>query len=112
MASNCGGLRRAGEQRNTPAPERINNGLELFAPFGQPEERCRNRRRRVLSLYDAGLFQVAKAIRKQIRGDSRESILQVGIAGASARQQLANDEQSPAIADDLERFRQSAVLLV
>ena len=55
------------------------------------------------------LLQLAQAVAQDVRGDSRESELQVAVA-ASACEQVANDEQSPPIADPLERPGDAAVL--
>ena len=55
------------------------------------------------------LLQLAQAVAQDVRGNTRQSELQVAVA-ASACEQVANDEQSPPIADPLERPGDAAVL--
>ena len=58
------------------------------------------------------LFQIHETICQEVGGDSGKAVSQIGIAAAPANEQLANDEQAPAIADLIERFGKTAVLAV
>ena len=67
---------------------------------------------RRLAADDARLLEVAQAIGQQVGGDAGHAGLQIRVSEPAAEQQLAHDEQGPAIADEFERLGQRAVLVV
>ena len=57
------------------------------------------------------LLHLAEAFGEQVGGDPRQPAQQIGIAQRS-EQQIADDEQRPSFADDVERFGEPTVLIV
>src|ERR1700716_2553500 len=72
----------------------------------------RDRWRCFFSGEDAGLLELAQPVGEQVRRDSGQPVAQVRVATCPLQRQLADDQQRPAIADDVERLRHSAVLIV
>src|SRR5207248_6630140 len=81
-------------------------------PRREPEDGRCDRRRSRLPRHDAGPLEVAQAIGEQVGRYAGQAMEQVGVAAAAAQQQLADDQQIPAIADHVERPRDGAVLAV
>jgi hypothetical protein len=65
----------------------------------------------LLLLHQAGLLEVAQPVGQQVGGNAGQVGAQVGEATAPEGE-LAQDEQGPAVADDVERGGDSAVLVV
>src|SRR3954453_10200759 len=92
------------EQRPTPAPQGVDGGLQLATASGETEEGGGHRGRRLLSVDDSGPLEVAQAVGEQIGRDAGEAVAEVGVAASVAQQQLADDQQGPAVADDVQRL--------
>src|SRR5947207_615536 len=100
------------EQRPTPAPQRMHGGLQLATASGETEEGGGHGGRRLLTLDDSGPLEVAQALGEQVGRDAGEAVAEVGVPAAVSQQQLANDQHGPAVADDVQRLRDAAVLAV
>ena len=76
--------------------------------------------RRLQTLHDIHLdilgsrssHEIAQAFDQQIRGDAGEPVAQIRIAARPARQQLAHDQEGPAVANQVQRPGDGAVLPV
>jgi hypothetical protein len=112
MAAERVALRRLGQERGAPATELQHDGLEGLAPRRQAEQGGGDGGRRLLAGDHAGSFQLPQAARQQVRGDAGQPVLQVAVAGGPPEQQLAHDQQRPAVAHHVEGLGQGAVLLV
>jgi hypothetical protein len=99
-------------QRRAPASELENDGFELLTARGEPEEGGRDRRWRFLAGDDSFPFEVAKALGEQVGGDTRQAVMEVGVPARRLQEQLAHDEEVPAVADHVECLGDRAVLLV
>ena len=80
--------------------------------WGEPEEGGRDRGWRFLPGDDSFPFQFAEALGEQVGGDPGQAVMEVGVAAGPLQEQLAHDQQVPAIADHVEGLGDGAVLLV
>ena len=94
-----------------PAAEPEHDRLELAAPVGQLVHLRGGRGRELVAPDDAALLKLAQALREHVGADVRQAGAQVGEA-LRAEQQLAHDEQRPALADEVERAGDSAAVAV
>ena len=95
------GLARGEGRHAAEAPERDHDRLELAPALGElVDPRSRGRGERAAA-DDARLLEVAQALGEDVGADVWESGAQVGEA-LGPQQQLADDEQGPALADDVE----------
>jgi len=101
-----------GHQREPPLGQGLEHGLELAAARGQAKEGGGDRRRRVLAHDHAGVLELAQPLGEQVAGDPGQPVAQVGVPARPAQRELADDQQRPAVADHVERFRDRAVLVV
>ena len=93
------------------APEREDDGLELLSTLGElVDPRAGGRRQRAAPQYSGGL-ELAQALGEDVGADVGQPRAQVGEA-LGAEQQLADDEQRPALADDVEGPRDPAAVAV
>jgi len=99
-------------ERGAPPTEILQQRSQRQAPFGEVEQRGRDRRRGFLAAHDSRLFHLAQTIGEQVCGDAGQALQQVGVPGRSRRHELADDQQDPTISDDVEGFGDCAVLLV
>jgi len=106
------GGRRVLQQRRAPASNRLRDGAQLLAARRETNEHRRDGRRLPLPHGDAGGLELAQPRGEQVRRDPRQAVAQVGVAARPAQEQLADDEQRPAIADDVEGLRERAELAV
>src|SRR5262249_9216111 len=112
MAAKSGVLGRVRQEGNAPFAERDEHRLERFAARPEPAEGRRDRGRSGLASDDPVLLELAEATSEQVAGDARQALLQIGVAASVPVQQLADDQERPAIAHDVERSRRRAVLVV
>ena len=103
---------RVGQQRAAPTTERLDRRAQLASALGQPEQRRRDGGRGLLALDDSRLLELTQSIGEQVRRDPRQAAAQIGVAAGVAQQQLAHDQQRPAVADDVERLGETAELPV
>jgi hypothetical protein len=83
--------------------------LELAPVLGQLVDGRGGRRRQLLPPHDSAGLEVAQPRREDVRADARQSAQQVGVAPGPV-QQVADDQQRPALADELERVGDGTVL--
>lgn len=83
--------------------------LELMAPPGQLVHLGAGGRRQPAAAEDLGLLELAQALGEDVRAHVWQAGPQIGEA-LRAEQQLAHDEQRPALADDVERARHPAAV--
>ena len=97
--------------RRAPAAERDEHGLELAAPARSARRPGGGGRRQPALAHDADLLELAQALREHVRARVREPGAEVGEA-LRAEQQLAHDQQRPALADEVEGAGDAARLAV
>ena len=103
---------RRPERARTPVREHVQDVPEPLAVLGQLVD---PRRRRWLELSpadDAALLERLQARREDVRSAARQPRVEVRVAKRTLVEQLANDEQRPALADEVEGVRDRAVLVV
>jgi hypothetical protein len=84
-----------------PAAEREHDRLELPATRGERVDLGARGGRELVVLEDPGRLEVAQALREDVGAEVGQAGAQVGEA-LGAEQQLAHDEERPALADDVE----------
>ena len=95
----------AGHERSGPTTEGIDRFVEALSPWGQ-------RVPIVVSPMDhAVALKAPEAFGQQIRGDPRQPPDQFVVPTGSV-QQLPDDQQRPALADDVQRSSEPAVLTI
>jgi hypothetical protein len=99
-------------ERQTPTSELADDCVEIAAATRQAEEcRC-NRRWCLLARNDADPLELLQAVCEQVGCDPRQAVSQVRVAAWPAQEQLAHDQQRPALAEDVKAFGDGAVLVV
>ena len=101
-----------GHERNAPAGQALEHGTELLASRCEPEERGGNRWRGVLAFDHARSLELAEPVGEQVGCDAGQPVAEVCVATGAAQRELANDQERPAVAYDVEGFRHCAVLVV
>jgi len=104
----CVGVRPL-EGLATPEAELYECRLDLPTVLGQLVNLRRGRGREDAARHDAGRLEFLQAGGQDVRADARQALEQVGEA-ARPEQQLADHEQRPALADEVERPREAAEL--
>ena len=99
-------------ERQTPTSELADDCGEIAATARQAEERRCNRRRCLLARNDADPLELMQAVREQVGCDPRQAVSQVRVAAWPAQEQLAYDQQRPALAEDVKALGDCAVLVV
>ena len=94
-----------------PAPERKDDLLEITAPVGERVDVRRRRRRELVALDDARALEFAQAIGDDVGARVREASLEIGET-LRPEQQLADHEQRPALADEIESVGDRAAIAV
>ena len=89
----------------------LEHGPQAGAEVGELVDRRGGRGREAPLGDQAGGFKRAQALGEDVRADAREARLEVGVA-LGAQEEIADDEQRPALADDVERAGRGAELLV
>jgi hypothetical protein len=84
--------------------------LEAEAVLGELVDGGCGGRRELAALDEAGVLELAQARRENLRADAGQALGDVGVA-ARPLQELAHDEQRPALANDRQRVRDRAVLV-
>src|SRR5439155_18789936 len=92
-------------------PERDHCPFELTAPVGQLVDACGRRRRELASPDHPGTLELAETLGENVGTRVRESPAQVGVA-LRDKEQLADDEQCPALSDEVEGLRDRAAVAV
>jgi hypothetical protein len=95
-----------------PPAEGAHDRVELFAGFGQPDQRRGDGRWRFLPADQARRLKLADPVGEQVGRDSRQPVLQVGVPAGAADEQLPDDQQCPAVTHDVERLGDRTVLAV
>ena len=93
------------------AAELEDHRLELAPALGQLVDPRAGRRASVRRAHQPGALQLAQALGEHVGADLRQPGAQVGEA-LGAEQQLAHDQQRPALADEVERARDAAAVSV
>ncbi len=104
-------LLELGHQVHAEAPEREQHRLELAPVLAELVDVGGGRRGEPAARDEAGGLQVAQPRGQQVRGEPGQPGLQVGVA-LRAGDQLAHDQQRPALADQVERAGERADLVV
>ena len=94
-----------------PAAELEDDRLEREAALGQLVDARARRRRELAPAHEPGLLELAQALGEHVGAEARQAGAQVGEA-LRAEQQLADDQQRPALADDVEGARDAAAVAV
>src|SRR5205807_10497831 len=102
---------RRAERAGAPECEFPHDRLQLEAVVRQLVDPGGGRWRQRLLRGDAGGLEVAEPGCEDVRSDSGQALGEVGVA-LRPPQQLADDEQGPAVADDVEGVSHGAVLVV
>ena len=105
------GLTGWAQPPDPPSTEGPQDGLEAPALVGQLVDGPRRRRRQLAAGHEATVLHLAESRGQEVRGDAGEGPIEVGETGG-AGQQLADDQQRPALADDVECLSHGAVLAV
>ena len=100
-----------GKASHTPPGQLRDGGPEATAVAGECIDRAGDGRGEHLAFHDAGGFELFEPSGQESWGDRTEPVLQVRVALRPA-EQLANDQQRPALADDVEGVGEWAVLLI
>ena len=90
-----------------PAAERRDDRLELLAPLGQLVDARAGRRGKLAPPHDSRPLELAQALSEDVGAgvdDARAKIREA----LGAEQQLADDQQRPALADEIEGMRRRA----
>ena len=101
-----------GHQRNAPAGQILEHRPKLLASWGEAKQGGGDWGRGIFTSDDAGVLEFAQPLGEQVGGDPGEPVAQVGVPARAAQRQLADDQQRPAVADHIQRFRDRAVLVV
>ena len=96
---------------DAPPSQREQHRLELAAVRGELVHGRPRRWRQHAPLHDPALLELAQPGREDVRADAGQAGGQVG-EPFRAEHELAHDEQRPALADEVERVRDSAELAV
>jgi Holliday junction DNA helicase RuvB len=94
-----------------PFAEDAEDRRSLKAPFGRFIDLDRRRRRKLRPLYQAALFQLRQPLGKNVGADPGKVSLQAGEA-PWPEHQFSQDEKRPSFADQLERMRHPAGIVV
>jgi hypothetical protein len=94
-----------------PAAEREHDLLELAAVVGELVDGGGGRRRQRPLPDHARVLQPAKPRREDVRADPGQGAGEVGVA-LGPEQEVADDEERPPVADQIEGVRDAAVLVV
>ena len=94
-----------------PEPEPEDDVLELAPVLGELVAHSARRPRQHLATHDPFVLELLQPRREDVRGDPRLAALQVGEA-LGAAEQVAHEHERPALADELERMGEPAVLSV
>src|SRR3954454_21947005 len=97
--------------RQTPGGGRVHHRLALWSALGElVDPRSRGGRERAAT-HEARLLEIAQALGQDVGADVGQSGAQIGEA-LGAQQQLADDEEGPALADEVEGPRDPAAIAV
>jgi len=102
--------RRLGQEGSAPMAEGLEDGIEFKAAGSQLEESGGDGRRRVLAGDDAGVLEFAEAVGEEIGGDAGKAVAQVRVAAGAADEEFTDDEEGPAVANEVEGFGEGAEL--
>ena len=94
-----------------PATEIGDDGDHLQAPVGRLVDLHRRGRRKLRPAHEAARFEFGQALRQHVRADSGEVALQIGKA-ARAVSQLAKNQHGPTLAEQFQRMREAAGVVV
>lgn len=94
-----------------PAPEGLDDGLGLQAPFGRLIDLDMGRRRQSPLYHQAALFKLGQTLAQDICADSRQVCAKLRKA-ARSEHQFTQDQQGPALADQLESMSSAASVVV
>ena len=105
------GVARRERRLAAPAAELEHERLEREAAVGQLVDARARRRRELAAAQEPGLLELAQALGEHVGAQVRQAGPQVREA-LRAEQQLADDQQRPALADDVEGARDAAAVAV
>jgi len=105
------GLARREGGHAAEAPERDHDRLELASALGELVDPRSRWRREGATTHQARLLEIAQALGQDVGADVRQSGAQIGEA-LGAQQQLADDEEGPALAHEVEGARDPAAVAV
>ena len=105
------GVARRERRLAAPAAELEDDRLEREAAVGELVDARARRRRELATAEEPGLLELAQALGEHVGAQVRQARAQVGEA-LRAEQQLAHDQQRPALADDIEGARDAAAVAV
>src|SRR5258707_292142 len=97
---------------NAPSPKGDEDRLYSTSLLGQVEQRRGDRGRCRLAADQTGLLEAPQTISENARRNAGKPFGQVGITTRALDQELAQDEEAPAVTDHVERTSSGAGLVV
>src|SRR5262245_48139292 len=111
MGPKAFGGRAGTEPAGTPGDQRNHRRSKIPTVLGQLVHLPSGRRRQLFSRDDAVAFEGSQPLGEELAADARQTVDQIR-EPPRPQHELADDQQGPAITDDVERARRAAVLLV